>query len=127
MSEADFAESFFNLQELGIDALMLYLTVISGYLAVAYVAGRDLTAVQTRIISTIFVVFAAYSLWGVIDYWSVGDEIRKHLNAGEFGEVVRLNKLGINPAVIAGPMGIVGVLAALHFMKDIRRREVDTE
>lgn len=66
MSEADLAESFWNAQEMGVNALMLYLTVISGYLVVAYLAGRDLTVSQSRFISSLFVVFAAYALWGVV-------------------------------------------------------------
>ncbi len=35
MSEADLAESFWSAQEMGVNALMLYLTVISGHLFVA--------------------------------------------------------------------------------------------
>jgi hypothetical protein len=59
MSQADYADLFWNAQEMGINALMLYLTVISGYLVVAYLVGSDLSRNQSRFISALFVVFAA--------------------------------------------------------------------
>ncbi|MEZ4278491.1 MAG: hypothetical protein R3F21_02600 [Myxococcota bacterium] len=123
MSEADLAESFWNAQEMGVNALMLYLTVISGYLVVAYLVGRDLTASQSRFISSIFVVFSGYALWGVVQYWWTGDQLRVFLESHEFGRVATLNALNLNPALIAGPMGLAGILGALRFMFDTRRIE----
>lgn len=123
MSEADLAESFWNAQEMGVNALMLYLTVISGYLVVAYLVGRDLTVSQSRFISSIFVVFSGYALWGVVQYWWTGDQLRVFLESHEFGRVATLNALSLNPALIAGPMGFAGILGALRFMFDTRRIE----
>jgi hypothetical protein len=126
MSESDYAQMFWSAQEMGVNALMLYLTVISGYLVVAYLVGKELSRAQSRFISTIFVVFATYALWGVVQYWWTGDQLRILLEAGEFGTVADLNFLGLNPALIAGPMGVVGVFGALRFMWDVRRSQDDS-
>lgn len=125
MSEADLAESFWNAQEMGVNALMLYLTVISGYLVVAYLAGRELTVSQSRFISSVFVVFSGYALWGVVQYWWTGDQLRLFLESHDFGRVATLNALNLNPALIAGPMGIAGIFGALRFMFDTRKNETD--
>jgi len=106
---------------MGVNALLLYLTVISGYLVAAFVVGAKLTRGQARFVSALFVVFATYALWGVGQYWSTGDMARVVLESGQMGEHVRLNYFDLNPAVIAVPMGIAGILGALKFMWDVRQ------
>lgn len=106
---------------MGVNALLLYLTVISGYLVVAFVVGAQLTRAQARFVSALFVVFATYALWGVGQYWWTGDMARVVLESGEMGQHVRLNYLGLNPAVISVPMGLAGIAGALKFMWDVRR------
>ena len=121
MSQSDYSEIYWNAQEMGVNALMLYLTVITGYLVVAYFVGSELTRSQSRFISILFVVFAIYSLWGVTQYWWAGEMARVVLEAGDLGKNISLNFIGVNPAVIAGPMGIAGIYGALRFMSDVRR------
>ena len=121
MSQSDYADMFWNAQEMGVNSLMLYLTVISGYLVVAYFVGPELSRSQNRFISTLFVVFASYSLWGVTQYWWSGDMARVALEAGGLGKSVDLNFIVVNPAVIACPVGIAGIFGALRFMSDVRR------
>ncbi|MEE4361353.1 MAG: hypothetical protein V2I63_07490 [Pseudomonadales bacterium] len=105
---------------MGVNAMVLYLTVISGYLVVAYLVGTDLTPAQSRFISGIFVVFATYALRGVTQYWWTGDMARLALESGEPGTTIGMNAVGLNPALIAGPMGLVGIAGALRFMWDVR-------
>jgi hypothetical protein len=121
MSEADLAESFWNAQEMGVNALMVYMTVISGYLVVAYLVGADLTVNQSRFISALFVVFALFSLWGVVQYWWTGEQIRRFLDSTDLARVATLNALDLNPALIGGPMGLAGIVGALRFMADVRK------
>jgi predicted anti-sigma-YlaC factor YlaD len=73
MSEADFAESFWSAQEMGVAALMLYVTVMSGYLVVASLAGRHLSAAQVRLVSTMFVVLALCFMWDVRSFGDPGE------------------------------------------------------
>ena len=109
---------------MGIQALMLYLTVSSGYLIVAYLAGAQLTRSQTLFVSALFLVFAFYALWGVAQYWASGDEARLALE--ELGaDMIELNYLGLNPVVIALPMGVLGILGSLKFMWDVRHPKTE--
>ena len=50
----------------GMNGMALYLTVASGYLIVAYLAGKQLTTYQVALISVMFVVFALLFTYGVI-------------------------------------------------------------
>lgn len=122
MNQSDTIEMFWSAQEMGVNALLLYLTVISGYLVVAYVVGASLSRPQARFISAIFVAFALYALWGVGQYWWTGDMAARVLAASEVGRHIELNFLGINPAWIALPMGAAGIVGALKFMADVRHR-----
>lgn len=60
MASADYIAMFWSAQEMGVQALLLYLTVTSGYLIVAYSVGAQLTKSQCLFVSTLFVVFACY-------------------------------------------------------------------
>jgi len=111
---------FWSAQDMGVQALMLYLTVSSGYLIVAYLVGSKLTKAQVLFVSTLFFVFAFYALWGVGQYWSSGDQARIALEASEAAPEIELNYLGMNPAVIALPMGLLGIIGCLKFMWDVR-------
>lgn len=56
VTDSDQMEIFWSAQEMGVNAMMLCSTVISGYLLVAYLFGRDLTRSESQFISGIFVV-----------------------------------------------------------------------
>ena len=120
METADYITMFWSAQEMAVQALMLYLTVITGYLIAIYFIGAKLTKSQSLFISAIFTVFAGYSLWGVAQYWTSG--YQAYLVRGDQGvlEAVELNYFGINPAIIATPMGLIGIYGALKFMWDVR-------
>lgn len=121
MSQSDYVEMFWGSQEMGVNSMMVYLTVISGYLVVAYLAGSELTRTQNIFISTIFVVFASFATWGLVSYFWVGEQLRRILEAGGIDPTVVLNPVGVNPAVIAAQMMVAGIFGALRFMWDVRR------
>ena len=124
METADYISMYWSGQDMGIQALMLYLTVSSGYLIVAYLAGAQLTKSQTLFVSALFLVFAFYALWGVAQYWASGDEARLALE--ELGaDMIELNYLGLNPVAIALPMGVLGILGSLKFMWDVRHPKTE--
>ena len=107
---------------MGIQSLMFYLTISSGYLIVSYLIGAQLTKSQTFFISALFVVFASYALWGVSQYWQIGDDARLALL--ELGEnTIELNYLGLNPVIIALPIGLLGIWGSLKFMWDVRHSD----
>ena len=109
---------------MGIQALMLYLTVSTGYLIVAYLVGMQLTKSQALFVSALFAIFAFYALWGVAGYWTTGDEARLALETA-LADTIDLNHLGVNPALIALPMGILGIVGSLKFMWDVRHPKAD--
>ena len=47
-------------------AMTLYLTVTSGYLLVAYLAGKELTRLQVAIITRLYVVFATTNTMAMV-------------------------------------------------------------
>ena len=61
---AELIESSASYWELTVDILSFYLTVTSGYLIVAYLAGDKLTRSQMIIISTLYVSMAGMSAYG---------------------------------------------------------------
>ena len=56
------------------DSVVLYLSIISGYLLVAYLVGAKLTQQQTLIISVLFVAGAAMQCWGLVTYQLANEE-----------------------------------------------------
>lgn len=109
---------------MGLQSLLLYLTVTSGYLIVTYVAGSKLTRSQTLFISALFLVFAVYALWGVTQYWYSGERVLSALEASGALEQIRLNYVGVEPQLIAFPMGVLGIIGSLKFMWDVRRASI---
>ncbi len=98
----------------GLTALALYLTILSGYLVVAYIAGTDLERVQVYFINTIFVFFA-----GILAlYSSVLFYAGLRFGPGEGAPDRYFYALFI---IIACEM--IAILGAIKFMYDIRARK----
>ena len=102
---------------MGVNALMLYLTIVSGYLVASFVAGSRLTKLQSGFISSLFVVFTGFSCWGVFEYWSSAFQAAQAVK-----EQFVFNRLGVNPATFALPMMLLGIAGCLKFNSDIRSR-----
>ncbi len=122
MEAADYISMFWGAQEMGVQALMLYITVTSGYLIVAYLIGAQLTKSQVLFVSALFVVFALYSLWGVGQYWTSGYLTDLAFREHNPTDYIELNHVGLNPAIISLPMGLLGILGSIKFMWDVRKR-----
>ncbi len=122
MTVQDYLSIFWDAQDVGLAAFMVYLTVVSGYLVVAYLVGAQLDRSQAVFISCVFVMFASYALWGVAEYWTSAEEARQALLELDALEKVALNHLGVNAAVLAVPMLLLGIVGSLVFMWDVRRK-----
>jgi len=99
--------------EVGILATTVYLTVISGYLAVAYVVGAKLTRSQLVLISTLFVSFAALFAWGSFGFFNTGFRISSDFSELGFAETYM--------PILVLLSEFIGIIAALRFMYDIRK------
>ena len=92
-------------------AMALYLTVTSGYLLVAYLVGKELTFLQTIIISTLFIFFTSLNTVATISFME---------NAYFFGSTYGIGRMpGWAPNVV-GVCLFSGILAAVKFMWDVR-------
>lgn len=102
------------------DSTTLFLSIASGYLLVAYLAGAKLTKIQTVIISALFVVGAAFQCWGLITYEIA---IEEYLAAKAVISPLTAHQLSIangNAGTIIASALVAGTLAALYFMWSIR-------
>ena len=106
---------------LGATYFTLYLTLVSGYLITAFLAGSRLTKPQVTTINAIFIISAVFFTLSTLGNFvlSVGFYM-----AAPWREAARLEFLfmGIYDIFMALAM-LAGIFASLKFMKDIRRSE----
>jgi len=116
MTEAEILEHFWNAQEMALVGFTLYLTVFSGYLIVAFMAGAKLSSAQVTFVSLGFLVACGFIIWGATVYWNIGFVAAKKLGSG-YPEIWIID---LNPAYIAVPLLVAGVVGALVFMWSVR-------
>lgn len=102
----------------------IYLSVMSGYLLVAYFAGEKLTTVQVLILSGLFLFATVAEVWGF------------HLTLSHIGELLaKKAELGPLSAYEEGiddngyPWAIamsIGIIAALYFMWSVRHPRLES-
>jgi hypothetical protein len=98
----------------------IYLTLVSGYLVVGYLAGTRLSALQTGIVSALFVAGTGLQTWGIQQYQVAISEL---LNAKS--EITPLTPFQASVAsngasdMFAALMA-AGIVASLFFMWSIR-------
>ena len=59
MTAQDYISIYWEAQSAGISAVTLYISILSAYLIVFYVAGAKLNARQANFVTVLFVVFSA--------------------------------------------------------------------
>ena len=83
MTEYELRDLFISMQGEAQTTSALFLTVISGYLVVAYLLGSGLTKSQLRIFTGIFIVFSGAQIAGhFITMLSMGDIAAKSVTLG---------------------------------------------
>lgn len=92
-------------------ALTIYLTVTSGYLLVAYLVGKSLTTFQVVVVTGLFVYFGVISSLSVYGYYQ---------SAAFWGQTYGLGRAEYWLWRVITPACILGILACLKFMWDIR-------
>jgi len=99
--------------------IAIYLSVVFGFIAAAYVAGAKLTKFQSAIAYVLFSLFAAVEIFRIVSY-GVGMNILI-LQAKEWGSTI--NALTIDPQtrlIITTLLWSVGAIGALLFMWSVR-------
>ena len=106
-------EAVTNMNMGALTTVAIYLTVVSGYLAAAYLAGSNLRRSQLLIISCLFVTFAL-----VITYSTYSFVAGAAFTAERFG----IPSYRI-PGLVMVTAECIGIISALKFMIDIRKSD----
>ena len=117
MSEGEIVEAITAYYDLVISLVGLYITVISAYLIVAYLAGSKITGSQMMIISTLFVVMAGVVTYGAYGFLRRGFDYIDMQSAlsPELTNYATPLLAYLLPGLMLG-----GIFAALKFMRDVR-------
>jgi hypothetical protein len=116
MIAQDYITIYWEAQSAGISAVALYISILSGYLIVFYVAGAKLNMMQSIFITALFVVFSVIPIWAVYEYLSAAMEASSAMK-----EKFLFNRVDINPAVILVPLMVAGLVGCLNFAWDTRK------
>ncbi len=111
MTEYEIADLTFSLVGYGMAAMTLYFSVVSGYLAVAFMTGARLSRSQMSIITSLFVVFSLSLVFGTYSFFDSANSIA--------GSVSGSIEFWLAPVI--GVAELMGIMAAFKFMLDIRR------
>lgn len=96
----------------------LYFALVSGYLAVAYLAGNRLTRIQVVVVSSLFVTWSLRLLVG----WNSSVEAALELEAALFqsGSKAVSSELNFTSVHSFLLVQVIGIVASLIFMWDVR-------
>jgi uncharacterized membrane protein YqjE len=117
MSEYELVDLLNSTMSLLLSGLVAYISIVSAYLVVAYLAGSKLTKQQAIVVSLLLIFGAGlciFALWGVST--RVGFTVLA-LNAVNPGYPVAFGA-GYREALVVSC--VLGLIASLHFMWKIR-------
>ncbi len=98
-------------------AFAVFLSVLSAYIATAYLVGATLTPAQNRILTTLFLLVSIFNCWGMAAYANGGVRLSQLAYPDTTG-----NFLAPGPwiAPLIGGVGLLVVVMTLKFMWDVR-------
>jgi hypothetical protein len=99
-----------------ISAMALNITVMSAYLLVAYLVGKDLTRSQTLIATGLYVAFSGSGVLGIFSYYYEAFRLSQTYGNGSFP---------VWWAYLIGGLYFAGILGCLKFMWDIRHSKTE--
>ena len=116
MSPGEITEAITSLYNSSYTAVALFLTVLSGYMVVAYTVGQELKSPQLIFINMMFVAFSLVFATGAYS-WALAAVEFANTYGGGAGQFAKLST----------PIGLMilysTILGALLFMRDIRARK----
>jgi hypothetical protein len=123
MTESELIEAITSYFDIAVAALTLYVTICSGYLLVAYMAGGNLTNSQALIVSTLY-CFVAGVTANAFRTWS--QRSFDYLALQESSGLSSIS-LGTSPmlASVLTAIMFAGVVACLKFMWDVRHPKTE--
>ena len=100
----------YSLLGFGVTTMAFYFSVISAYLVVAYLAGKELEKIQVVIINILFLAFSLSLVYGTYNFF-----LEAYLLIPDSGPIPSWLPLSV------GITEIFGIVAALFFMKNNRK------
>lgn len=121
MNEAELIQHYWNAVENGMTTILLYVSVFTGYLVMAYLVGKRLTILHCLIATGAFLVFSAFCIWGCIVFWNAAYVVATKVHATS-PEILPIDQ---NPMFLTSALLAIGVLGALKFMWDTRHPKTE--
>jgi hypothetical protein len=111
----DLAQSIFSNS---LAAYAVFLSLVSGYLVTAYMVGSELSRIQVRLLTLLFLVVVAVLTWSMSAYAYWGD-VFTTMARGEDVERSVMDSQSWLPALSAA-INVLTVVACLFFMWNVR-------
>lgn len=109
MSGAEWFEAYTNASSNGLTALAILLTIVSGYMVIAYLVGGKLTKIQVFLVNTVYITSGLSVLTS--NYGSVLDSATARAQAGRHAEELALI---ISPVGEAAPETLAIIVATVN-------------
>ncbi|MGR8949750.1 MAG: hypothetical protein ACU84Q_17040 [Gammaproteobacteria bacterium] len=116
MNEEQLLAATAAFSELAIEAVMLYLTLVTGYLIVAHIAGANLNSRQLYLINSLFAIFGLFCIWGSVGYFSYASYFWTQTPTYE----IFRDEQWLSPNSVIGTIELLGIMASLNYMREIR-------
>jgi len=117
MTEAELLEAASNNWSIVISLLTIFISVISGYLVVAYLAGKELNTQQAALVNALYGAFVGFCVYAIYMFSSAAVEQAKL--AFELSTQRSMAPSEVIPFVFVS-INIPIILASYKFMWDIR-------
>ncbi|MFN2098814.1 hypothetical protein [Altererythrobacter sp. MF3-039] len=110
-------------EEVGLIASGLLLTVISGFLVMAYTIGDTLTRRQLWLVVPVFIIFAMLGMYAAIGYGALSDYYNPvNYNAPDREPFAMINsQRPFATPNIGMAIGVIVIVGCLLFLRDVRR------
>lgn len=117
MSEADVIQVIHEALLGGLGAITLYVSILSGYLVVIYMAGKELSRFQVLLISFLFVIFSLFMVFGTLAWFGAATSY-----AITYGGDYGFEPVPLAYGYVISIAEFLGILGSLYFAFDIRRQ-----
>jgi hypothetical protein len=122
MNGAEWFEAYTNASSNGLTALAILLTMVSGYMVIAYLVGDKLTLLQVSLVNTVYAI-SGYSVL-LSNYGSVLDSATARAEASHLvPELKSIVDSGASPemmALIVSSINALFIFISLLFMWQVR-------
>ncbi|MGR8949050.1 MAG: hypothetical protein ACU84Q_13465 [Gammaproteobacteria bacterium] len=118
LSEAEQLETAALYFDLALSSVMMYLSLVSGYVAIAYFVGARLNKGQVIFVTMIFITFALFTGWGSSGFFFVAEYFYRNAESYQYFPTDEW----IPAYIVVSFVEIMGIIIALIFMRDVRRK-----